>query len=173
MRNTQRAIALFAVLLLSPFSSAQSSSTSRSEQQDSLGKGSPCLFEFERGVVPDCIQKGKAGKLFVAPQYVKELDFDSGGLAPIRSEAPPYGWMYVNRRGVVVIIGVPTWDNWADEFHDGLVRIVKSGKVGFANRKGDVVIPPIYDWAWPFENGVATVCNGCHLEECLGEMSIG
>ncbi len=52
-------------------------------------------------------------------------------------------------------------DNGADWFHDGLVRFVKGGKYGFANSKGQVVIPPVYDGAMNFEQGRAEVCSGC------------
>ena len=69
--------------------------------------------------------------------------------------------MYVNRRGKIVISGVPTMDNGADRFHDGLVRILRNGKYGFANRRGEVVIAAIYDGAVNFEKGRATVCKGC------------
>ncbi len=118
-----------------------------------------CLFDFERGEVPNCVRESATGELFVAPQYLKELSFDSHGLAAVLS--PKEGWMYVNRRGKVVIKGVPVMDNGADLFHDGLVRIVSNGKYGFANRRGHVVIPPIYDGALNFEKGRATVCKGC------------
>lgn len=123
--------------------------------------GRPCLLNADRGVVPDCIQHDKTGKLILAQEYVKELDFDSSGLAPVRSEAPPYGWMYVNRKGAVVITGVPTFDNWADDFSDGLVRTVVDHKYGFANRHGRIVIKPAYDWASPFDHGFAQACNHC------------
>ena len=69
--------------------------------------------------------------------------------------------MYVNRRGHVLITGAPTFDNWAESFHDGLVRFVSGEKYGFANRKGKVVIPPIYDGAMNFDKGRTTVCKGC------------
>ena len=121
--------------------------------------GTPCLFDPERGEVPDCIRQGKTGELFVAPQYLKELSFDTHGLAAVNSRKA--GWMYVNRRGKIVISGVPTMDNGADWFHDGLVRIVRNGKYGFANRRGEVVIPAIYDGAMNFEKGRAAVCKGC------------
>jgi len=52
-------------------------------------------------------------------------------------------------------------DNWADSFHDGLVRVVRNEKYGFANRKGQFVISAKYDAAMNFENGKATVCNRC------------
>ncbi len=132
------------------------------------GAGTPCLFQFERGVVADCIRK-TAGGLIISARYLNELEFDKYGLAPVRSESAPYGWMYVNRSGTVVVSGVPTFDNWADEFHDGLVRFVENGKYGFANRQGKIVIPASYDWASPFEKGVASICNGCHLQQCTGD----
>jgi hypothetical protein len=76
------------------------------------------------------------------------------------------GWTYVNRQGKIVIDGVPDYDNGPDEFHDGLVRFVKQGKYGFADRHGKVVIPPRYDGAWPFQGGHAKVCSGC-VDKCL------
>ena len=121
--------------------------------------GLVCLFDAERGEVPDCIRHTADGKLFIAPQYVKELNFNSAGLAPVWAQAQ--GWTYVNRKGAVVITGVPTFDNWADDFSDGLVRTVVSGRYGFANRQGRIVIRPAYDWASPFEGGYAQVCNRC------------
>ena len=73
--------------------------------------------------------------------------------------------MYVNRKGRVVVSGVPNFDNWADSFSEGLVRTVIKNKYGFANRDGKIVIAPAYDWASPFAHGSANACNECH-EEC-------
>jgi WG containing repeat len=121
--------------------------------------GTPCLFDFERGEVPNCVCERATGEPFIAPLLLKELPFDGEGLAAVLS--PKKGWMYVSRTGRVVISGVPWMDNGADAFHDGLVRVVKNEKYGFANRKGQLVIPPIYDGALTFQNGHATVCKGC------------
>ena len=55
-------------------------------------------------------------------------------------------------------------DNWADTFHDGLVRVVRNEKYGFSNRKGQLVISPVYDGAMNFEDGKAKVCNGCTIK---------
>ncbi len=121
--------------------------------------GAPCLFDFERGEVPNCVYENATGELFIAPQLVKELPFDAEGLAAVLS--PKKGWMYVSRTGRVVISGVPWMENGADSFHDGLVRVVKNEKYGFANRKGQLLILPIYDGALTFQNGHATVCKGC------------
>jgi hypothetical protein len=165
----RKAFVPVALLLLTTACLAQApKSKSKHPDGGATAKGSPCLFNGERGVVPDCIHKTATGKLFVASRYVKELDFDSSGLAPVRSEGPPYGWVYVNRKGEAVITDVPTYDNGADDFSEGLVRIVRNGKVGFADRQGKIVIPPVYDWAWPFDHGAALACNGCR-EKCAGD----
>ena len=131
----------------------------QSELQSAGGPTTSCLFDFERGEVPDCIRRTAAGELLVSRQVLTLLDFDSFGLVPVRSARD--GWMYVSRTGRVVISGVPIVDNWADSFHDGLVRVVRNEKYGFANRKGQVVISAKYDAAMNFENGKATVCNRC------------
>lgn len=72
--------------------------------------------------------------------------------------------MYVSRDGKVVVVGVASMDNAADSFHDGLVRVIRKGKYGFANRKGQLVVPAIYDGAMNFEKGQALVCKGCEIK---------
>jgi len=90
------------------------------------------------------------------------LHFDWHGLAQVRSdEDPRLLWMYVNRKGRVVVSGVPNVDNWAEEFSNGLVRTIVNEKYGFANRQGKIVIKPVYDGASPFEHGYGKVCNQC------------
>ena len=133
---------------------------------DQFGSDPPtCLqvrhqsLDVERGELPGCLRENANGELFVAPQFLKELNFDSRRLAAVHS--PTQGWMYVTRDGKVVITGVAVMDNWADSFHNGLVRFVRDGKYGFANRKGQVVIPSVYDGAMNFDKGLASVCKRC------------
>ena len=48
------------------------------------------------------------------------------------------------------------YDNGDDYICEGLRRIMdKSGKIGFADEKGNVVIIPKYAFAFPFENGMS------------------
>jgi len=150
------------ILVFAGIAAGQKASAQLSKQQtsaDVVPTRSPCLFDFERGEIPNCVRESANGDLFIVPEFLKELRFDSHGLAVVRSARE--GWMYISRTGKVLIKGVPVMDNWADSFHDGLVRIIRNGKYGFANREGQVVIPPIYDGAMNFENGHAVVCNGC------------
>jgi|ERR1700733_14953100 hypothetical protein len=123
---------------------------------------SPCLFDFEGGEVSDCVRQTSAGRLYISPTILSELNFDSHGLATLRSQIE--NWMYVNRHGDVVVSGVPTFDNGADTFHDGLVRFVRNGKYGFADHKGKIVIAAVYDGAMNFDGGRARVCDGCTLK---------
>ena len=60
-------------------------------------------------------------------------------------------------------------DNGPDSFHDGLVRVVRNKKYGFANRKGQLAIPPTYDGAMNFEKGKAKVCKGCESKCAEGD----
>ncbi len=53
------------------------------------------------------------------------------------------------------------FDNGPDYVADGLFRIQKNGKIGYANLKGEIVITPRYTCAFPFENGRARVANEC------------
>ena len=54
------------------------------------------------------------------------------------------------------------YDLAADYFSEGKRRYVsKDGKVGFADRAGNLVTPAQHDWAGPFEYGYAAFCDGC------------
>lgn len=124
--------------------------------------GRSCTFDFERPEVPNCIHERNSGQLFIAPRYIPELPFNDHGLAPVLSDTNE--WMYVNRKGDVVVIGVVWMDNGPDGFHGGLARVLRNGKYGFVNRKGKLAIPAIYDGAFTFEGGTAVVCKGCRTK---------
>jgi hypothetical protein len=123
-----------------------------------------CVVDFEKGEIRGCLELRKDGALFVTAPVFKYLRFDSDGLAPVLS--PNRGWMYVNKKGKVIISGVPSFDNGPDSFHDGVVRIVRSQKYGFADRQGRIVVPVIYDGALNFEKGRAKVCKNCR-DKCM------
>jgi hypothetical protein len=124
----------------------------------------PCWLEFAHTgeEVPGCIGANAQGRLLIAARYLRRMTFDSHGLAAVWSHEE--GWMYVDRTGTVLVTGVPSIDNGADSFHDGLVRIVRGNKYGFADRQGRIVVDPVYDGAMNFERGRAAVCKGCKAE---------
>ncbi len=53
------------------------------------------------------------------------------------------------------------YDNGPDYLADGLFRIKKNGKIGYANEDGEIIIEPQFDCAFPFEDGKAKVSNEC------------
>jgi hypothetical protein len=125
----------------------------------------PCLYSGSNGPTESkrCLESKKSGEFHVTSRTLAKLTFDEKGLAVIREKG--LGWSYVNKKGIVVISGVATMDNWADSFHDGLVRFSRNDKWGFADPKGKEVVPPIYDGSYNFENGIAKVCVGCQSKQ--------
>lgn len=107
-----------------------------------------------------CLARRPGGR-FVQPAVLSKLSFDHG-LASVWSKG--LGWMYANEKGKVLIEGVAAMDNGPDEFHDGLVRVERKGKCGFADRRGKLVVPPAYDGCLNFESKVARVCVKCRSE---------
>ena len=56
---------------------------------------------------------------------------------------------------------IVTYDSGPDYFSEGLARTIRSGKIGFIDRSLSEVIPPSWDFAFPFNEGTAVVCQGC------------
>ncbi|HLO54704.1 MAG TPA: WG repeat-containing protein [Saprospiraceae bacterium] len=52
-------------------------------------------------------------------------------------------------------------DNGPDYVVEGLFRVMRNGKIGYANKQGEIVIPCQFDCAYYFENGKAKVSNNC------------
>ena len=87
---------------------------------------------------------------------LKDLNYDEHGLAVVYAEQ---GFHYVDRKGRS--LPVLTWDNGPETPQEGLLRGRVGNRVGYFDLKFRKVIPATYDFAWPFREGVAEVCNGC------------
>lgn len=70
------------------------------------------------------------------------------------------------------LFNVFIFDNGPDDPADGLFRIVKNGKIGYADLNGKVVIQPKYGCAFPFEKGVAKVSDNCQTVPSPPEHSV-
>ncbi len=62
-----------------------------------------------------------------------------------------------------VLFKVMSVDNGPDYPSEGLFRIIKDNKIGFANINGEVVIKPKFTAALPFSEGLAAFCEDCIL----------
>ena len=70
-------------------------------------------------------------------------------------------WVILNGQKTIVY-EVFMYDNGPDYASEGLIRVVKNGKIGYADAKTHaIVIEPQFDCAFPFENGKAKVSNQC------------
>jgi hypothetical protein len=93
----------------------------------------------------------------------KRLNFSEEGLAWILIPNPrPIKVFYVSKKGRVV--RTHFYDNGADYFEEGLSRMISNNKFGYMDKDLNTVITPKYDFAFPFRNGHAIVCNHCKPE---------
>jgi len=84
-----------------------------------------------------------------------------------------FGMVMENKTGKILGIDregkelyeVFNYDNGPDYIQNGLFRIIKNGKIGYANAKGKIIIKPRYDCADPFQNGMAKVSDSCQTEK--------
>jgi hypothetical protein len=109
----------------------------------------------------DCLELQGKESLRIKRLHLNRLEF-VGDLATVFNKE--HGWMYVNRKGEVIISGVASMDNGPDEFREGFVRYERNGKCGYATSGNPGAILPQFDGCMPFENGKARVCNGCRKE---------
>lgn len=67
-------------------------------------------------------------------------------------------------QNAVELFEVFKFDNGPDYESSGLFRIIKDGKIGYANPMGEIVITPTYSCAYPFEGNFARVAENCEIE---------
>ncbi|AZA84266.1 hypothetical protein C1637_05325 [Chryseobacterium lactis] len=119
--------------------------------------------------------KNKAGKIIVPAQfrifaYLKDgdpvegetilFDGEKNGEKPEKNT-----WGYIYDRKGNFLYRPFLYDNGPDYFSEGLRRLVKNGKIGFADRNGKISIEPIHDFVSPFNYGYAAFCDGCDWEK--------
>lgn len=93
---------------------------------------------------------------YITPNYLKQLDFKGEEIVSVFINNHYY---YVRKDGKA--IQTLTYENQADPFSDGLARTKVNGKIGFFNSNLDIVLKPIYDFAFPFYKGKAEICIAC------------
>jgi len=103
---------------------------------------------------------------YLSPQELKQLNFNGQNIVPIKIKNNFY---YVRKDGKKML--TLTYDGEADAFSNGLARTKINGKIGFFNNNLEIILKPIYDFAFPFHNGIAEICVGCK-EKSNGETSL-
>lgn len=119
--------------------------------------GNNDLFMFE--------EKGKFGYKnaleieIVIPVFHFAQEFSKYGIAAVVDDS---GWVYITKQGRK-IIRPHVVDNGPDYFSYELARIKSNNKFGYFDEKGNVKIIPNFDYARPFADSMAAVCQGCQF----------
>ena len=108
--------------------------------------------------------KNADGEVVIKAIYVMADEFLASGIASVIDED---GWAYIDMSGTIILRPF-IYDNGPDYFSEGFARFVKNDKIGFFDETGKIIIEAKYDFANPFSNGMAVVCNGCQ-KEYMGE----
>ena len=72
------------------------------------------------------------------------------------------GVVGINRKGEVLFEAFIYGDVQIDHYSEGLIRVKQNNKIGYADKKGNIVIKPKYCCAYPFKNGKAKVTFDCN-----------
>ncbi|MCW7465737.1 WG repeat-containing protein [Leptospira levettii] len=104
--------------------------------------------------------KNKKGKVIIEPQYEQTMEFTKSGVGFVVSKNK---WICIDTKNKFLLESF-LYDNGPDYIVESLARYVVEGKMGFHNERCQKVIEAQYDFAYPFENGYAIVCNGCELK---------
>ncbi|TAL68724.1 MAG: WG repeat-containing protein [Bacteroidetes bacterium] len=119
----------------------------------SFGKGK--LIPYEDGDLMG--YKDSRGKIILPAKYRMAEKFSKFGIAAVVDDS---SWAYIDSKGNVLIRPC-NWDNFPDEFCNGLARYRKDDLYGFFNQKAEIVIPAKYSFCSRFSSGLAAICEGC------------
>ncbi|MGE8657564.1 MAG: WG repeat-containing protein [Achromobacter sp.] len=132
----------FAFLLLPSLAIAQTDADTDAAQARAILKQRAIEPEW----IDDCFVPGNPFR------YCLYLDKQAGGFRVVDPQLREPYQVYL-------------FDNGPDYPHDGRYRIRLNGKIGFADEEtGAIVVPPVYDCAFPYEDGKARVGVGCKEE---------
>jgi len=105
------------------------------------------------------------GTVVLAPVYNHAAPFNEHGIAAVHQDR---AWWWIDVRGERILRAYP-YDNGADYASEGLARFVSDdGKVGYADATATVKIPARFDFATPFQDGLAAFCDGCTPQDDHG-----
>lgn len=114
--------------------------------------GVPCGYVNQKG--DTVIPIGKYFYCFLDTVTTYAIVADTGQEAPVA---------YAIDLNEIRLYEVYWYDNGPDYVREGLFRIKRNGKIGYANTNGKIAIEPQFDCANQFQNGMAKVTYDCEL----------
>ncbi|TLV02229.1 WG repeat-containing protein [Dyadobacter luticola] len=104
--------------------------------------------------------KSRKGKVIIKPKY--EI-VGTAKMYHIALVTYKFKWIAINRKDSV-LLSPYIYDNGPDELREGLFRFEEHGLIGFANNKGQKIIPARFECVSFFVNGLAAFNVGGHAE---------
>jgi hypothetical protein len=113
--------------------------------------------------------KTTSGHIIIEPKYNRIYGSDT--LHDIAFVQLNYKWIAIDKNDSVILTPF-ICDNGPDDIEEGLFRFVENDKMGFANSKGQKIIPAQFDFAFPFYGGLAGFSVGGKSEKFDEDHSI-
>jgi hypothetical protein len=108
--------------------------------------------------------KDSLGNVVITAQYTIADNFEQGTAFVLEQHT---GWRLIDATGKPILAPF-IFDNGPDSFKEGLARYIEHEKIGFYKLGGKKVTAAKYEFALPFSEGLAAVCQGCK-KEAMGE----
>jgi len=127
------------------------------------GKANNYLISFADTAKDEYGYKNQKGEIIIEPGKYRFCFTDTFRTYAIVLKSGE-GFLGIDRQQNI-LYKVFSIDNGPDYTSDGLFRIMKDGKIGYADSTtGKIIIKPQFDCAYPFEKGEALVSNNCTKE---------
>jgi len=110
-------------------------------------------------------KKKKIYATYFDTSTIQPLNFQKNNLA---LKYINFKWYYVRQDGKAMSV-ILDENGKPDSFKEGLARTKIDGKIGFFDKTLDMILPPFYDYAFPFHYGISEICVGCKETQTDGE----
>lgn len=101
--------------------------------------------------------KNKSGKVIIKPQYQQAMDFTKEKVSFVVHNNR---WVCIDTKNNILLEAF-IYDNGPDYYSENFARFIENKKIGYFDSYCKKKISASFDFAYPFENGYAKVCNGC------------
>lgn len=102
--------------------------------------------------------KDRKGRVTIPAKYLVAGD-TLYNMAIVLQASPDHEFVAINKNGEILFRPF-IYDSGPDYVVEGVFRFVDNNKMGFANLKGERVIPATFDFVRPFKNGLAEYTLG-------------
>ncbi|MGB4775209.1 MAG: WG repeat-containing protein [Daejeonella sp.] len=104
--------------------------------------------------------KSIKGEVIISPKYSYTYTDTLYSMAIVHKDGE---WLGIDRNEKVLLEPF-IYDNGPDYVKEGLFRFVENRKMGFANMKGEKIIPAKFDFVTPFADGISEYTLGGNID---------